>query len=164
MVAKVANIAEHNPQIKAMEQVFQSQKRAFAAHPMPSAEERSSMIKRLKPALLRHQDALVAAVNQDFGNRCASETLFAEIISLMEAIKYNSKQVYSWMRPDKRHVPMSMKPGRAKVVYQPLGVVGIIVPWNYPYYLALGPMLAAMAAGNRIMIKMSEYTDRKSVV
>jgi len=77
---------------------------------------------------------------------------------LLEAIKYNSKQVYSWMRPEKRHVPMSMKPGRAKLVYQPMGVVGIIVPWNYPYYLALGPMLAAMAAGNRIMIKMSEYT------
>ena len=158
MVAKVANIADHNPQIKAMEQVFQSQKRAFAAHPMPSAEERIALIKRLKPAIVRHQDNLVAAVNKDFGNRCASETLFAELISLMEAVKYYSKHVSNWMKPQKRHVPFNMRPARAKLYHQPLGVVGIIVPWNYPYFLALSPMLPALAAGNRVMLKMSEYT------
>lgn len=158
MVAKVANIADHNPQLKAMEQVFQSQKRAYAAHPFPTADERITLIKRLKTAILQHQDALVAAVNQDFGNRCASETLFAELISLMEAIKYYSKQIPKWMKPERRHVPISLQPAQARVIYQPLGVVGIIVPWNYPYYLALGPALAALAAGNRVMIKMSEYT------
>ncbi|NPU90565.1 MAG: coniferyl aldehyde dehydrogenase [Gammaproteobacteria bacterium] len=158
MVAKVANIADHNPQIKAMEQVFQSQKRAFAAHPMPSAEERIALIKRLKPAIVRHQDNLVAAVNKDFGNRCASETLFAELISLMEAVKYYSKHVSNWMKPQTRHVPFNMRPARAKLYHQPLGVVGIIVPWNYPYFLALSPMLPALAAGNRVMLKMSEYT------
>lgn len=158
MVAKVANIADHNPQLRAMEQIFQAQKRAYAAHPMPSADERISLIKRLKTAILQHQDALVAAVNQDFGNRCASETLFAELISLLEAIKYYNKQIPRWMKPETRHVPFSLRPAQAKVIYQPLGVVGIIVPWNYPYYLALGPALAALAAGNRVMIKMSEYT------
>jgi len=158
MVAKVANIADHNPQIKAMEQIFAQQKRAYAAHPMPTADERINLIKRLKPALLQHQDALVAAVNRDFGSRCASETLFAELISLIEAIKYYSKHISKWMRPERRHVPFSLRPAQAKVIYQPVGVVGIIVPWNYPYYLSLGPALAALAAGNRVMIKMSEYT------
>jgi coniferyl-aldehyde dehydrogenase len=131
MVAKVANIADHHPQLRAMEQIFQAQKRAYAAHPMPSADERISLIKRLKTALLQHQDqdALVAAVNQDFGNRCASETLFAELISLLEAIKYYTKHIPKWMKPETRHVPFSLRPAQAKVIYQPLGVVGIIVPW-----------------------------------
>lgn len=158
MVAKVANIADHNPLIKGMEQIFQQQKRAYAAHPMPSAEERIALIKRLKPAIIRHQDSLVAAVNKDFGNRCASETLFAELISLTEATKYYSKQVSGWMKPEKRHVPFNLRPLRARLHFQPLGVVGIIVPWNYPYFLALSPLLPALAAGNRVMLKMSEYT------
>lgn len=160
MVATVASIVEQSPQIKSMEQIFHNQKRAYAAHPMPSAQERIQLIQRLKDALVENQDALVAAVNQDFGNRCASETLFAELLSLLESVKYYSKHIRKWMKPEKRKVSLTLQPAAAWIVHQPLGVVGIIVPWNYPYFLALGPMLAALAAGNRVMIKMSEYTPR----
>ncbi|AUM12748.1 coniferyl aldehyde dehydrogenase [Ketobacter alkanivorans] len=158
MVAKVANFADHNPAIADMERILKAQKASYNQHRMPSAEERISLIKRLKPALIRHQDALVDAVNKDFGNRCATETRFVEIASLVETIKYNTKNLTKWMRPERRSLPVNLRPAKAKVVYQPLGVVGIIVPWNYPYFLALDPMIAAMAAGNRVMIKMSEFT------
>ncbi len=162
MVAQVAHLADHNPVIRDMERVFQRQKQAFAAHPLPSAEERIAQIRRLKPALLRHQDNLVAAVNRDFGNRCASETLFAELVSLIEGVKYYTRHIPGWMQPEKRHVPFTLRPARASVHYQPLGVVGIIVPWNYPYFLSLGPLLPALAAGNRVMLKMSEYTPHSA--
>jgi coniferyl-aldehyde dehydrogenase len=158
MVAKVANIADHNPAIAEMERIFKAQKAAYKAHPMPSAEERVNQIKRLKPAMIRHENPLVDAVNKDFGSRCPTETRFVEIASLMETIKYNAKNLTKWMKPQRRHVSMNLKPAKAKVYYQPLGVVGIIVPWNYPYFLALDPTIAALAAGNRVMIKMSEFT------
>ena len=62
------------------------------------------------------------------------------------------------MRPSRRKVGTAFQPARARVEYQPLGVVGIIVPWNYPLYLAIGPLVAALSAGNRVLIKMSEFT------
>ena len=158
MVAKVANIADHNPEIREMQTTFEAQKAAFRAHPMPSAEERINQIKRLKPALIRHQENFVDAVNKDFGSRCPTETKFVELVSLLETIKYCSGNVAKWMRPERRKVPMNLKPASAKVVYQPLGVVGIIVPWNYPIFLAIDPLIGALAAGNRVMIKMSEFT------
>lgn len=166
MVANVAQIseisAEHSEEIKSMKRVFEAQKKAYRAHPMPSAEERIDHIKRLKPALLKYKDELIDALNDDFSNRAKSETIIAEIISTLEAIKYNSKHVKKWMQTQKRHLPVSAKPGKAKVVYQPLGNIGIIVPWNYPVFLALSPLLPALAAGNRVMIKMSEFTPKTS--
>ncbi|MDX1692183.1 MAG: coniferyl aldehyde dehydrogenase [Ketobacteraceae bacterium] len=158
MVANVAQMAEHTPEIKDMKRIFEAQQKAFRANPMPTADERIDNINRLKPALLRHTNAIVEAVNRDFSNRAPSETKIAEIMSGLEEIKYCTKNLREWMKPEKRHVPISVRPARAKVMYQPLGVVGIIVPWNYPVFLALSPMLPALAAGNRVMIKMSEYT------
>lgn len=158
MVATVTTLSEHNPEIKAMQGIFETQKGAYKSHSMPSAEERISQINRLKPALLRHQDALVEAANKDFGVRCPTETLFVEIATLVESIKYTTSNLRKWMRPERRKVGMNLKPAKAKVIYQPLGVVGIIVPWNYPFFLAIGPMITALAAGNRVMIKMSEFT------
>ncbi|MFX5313683.1 aldehyde dehydrogenase family protein, partial [Acinetobacter baumannii] len=75
-------------------------------------------------------------------------------------IKYCIKHVKQWMKPEKRHVALLNAPAKARVQYQPLGVVGIIVPWNYPVFLAIGPLMYALAAGNRAMIKMSGYTPR----
>src|SRR5699024_1382610 len=82
------------------------------------------------------------------------------LLTSVEGIKYHAKQVAKWMKPSKRKVGAAQWPGKTWVEYQPLGVVGIIVPWNYPLYLAIGPLLAALAAGNRVMIKMSESTPR----
>lgn len=158
MVAKVANISDHHPAIADMERIFKAQRAAYNAHPMPSAEERISVLKRLKNAIIRHEDALVEAVNKDFGSRCPTETRFVELVSLIEAIKYHVKHVRKWMKPERRNMPANMRPAKAKIIRQPLGVVGIIVPWNYPYFLALDAAIAALTAGNRVMIKMSEFT------
>lgn len=162
MVAKVANITDHNPLIKEIQTTFELQRAAFRAHPMPSAEERVNQIKRLKPALIRHQDKFAEAVNKDFGSRCTTETKFVELASLIESIKYAVHNTAKWMRPERRKVAMNLKPAKAKVIYQPVGVVGIIVPWNYPFFLAIGPLITALAAGNRVMLKMSEFTPHSA--
>ncbi|MCG8313315.1 MAG: aldehyde dehydrogenase family protein, partial [Pseudomonadales bacterium] len=164
MVANVAHMADHNPEISNMKRIFDAQQKAFRANPMPTAQERIDNIKRLKPALLKYADEVVDAVNKDFTNRAKAETKIAEIMSSLEEIKYYAKNLSKWMKTEKRHVPMNMRPARAKVIYQPLGVVGIIVPWNYPVFLAISPLLPALAAGNRVMIKMSEYTPNAAEV
>lgn len=168
MVANVAQMADHaaenNKEVQDMQHTFAAQKKAYRANPMPTAEERIEHLKRLKPALIKHMTALENAISDDFSNRCHSETKVAEMMSSLEGIKYHIKHVKKWMQDDKRHVPTPLKPAKAKVVYQPLGVVGIIVPWNYPVFLAIGPLLPALAAGNRVMIKMSEFTPRTAEV
>ena len=164
MVANVAHMADHSNEVQDMQRTFAAQKKAYRANPMPTAEERIEHLKRLKPALLKHMAALENAISEDFSNRCHSETKVAEMMPALEGIKYHIKHVKKWMQDDKRHVPTPLQPAKAKVVYQPLGVVGIIVPWNYPVFLALGPLLPALAAGNRVMIKMSEFTPRTAEI
>jgi coniferyl-aldehyde dehydrogenase len=162
MVAEVAHISEQNAQIKDMQRVYDAQKAAYRAHPMPGAQERIANVRRVKKALLKNLNALEDSLNADFGNRSKSETKMAEIMPSLEGVNYVTKNIKSWMKPSKRKTPIQFKPGKATVYYQPLGVVGIIVPWNYPVFLAIGPLLAALAAGNRVMIKMSEFTPKTS--
>ncbi|PIE41851.1 MAG: coniferyl-aldehyde dehydrogenase [Gammaproteobacteria bacterium] len=160
MVASVTQLAEHGPQIQEMKRTFEAQKKAFRANPMPTAEERIEHVKRLKPVLLDQSETIADAINADFSSRSRSETRLMETMTVLEEIKYYAKNIRKWMKDDHRHVPISVRPAKAKVVYQPLGVIGIIVPWNYPMMLALSPLLSALAAGNRVMIKMSEYTPK----
>jgi len=160
MVAAKDEIVHQNQQIGYLNQVFQKQKREFRANPMPSSQERIALIKRIRDQLLKHNDMLCSAVSDDFGNRCPSETKIAEIMSCIEGANYVAKKVPTWMKPSKRRPGLNAMPASAKVVYQPMGVVGIIVPWNYPIFLAISPMLHALAAGNRVIIKMSEFTPK----
>lgn len=140
-----------------LDQLLLKQKQAFLNHPMPSAKERVEKLMKLKQALLLYQDRLIDAVSRDFGNRSESETMIAEIFPLLDGIAYNCKHIKHWMRSERRHVPLYLLPSSAKVVYQPLGVVGIVSTWNFPLILTLSPLMSALAAGNRAMIKMSEY-------
>lgn len=158
MVAEVKTLQSQNSEIDRMEQLFRAQREAFARHPYPTAEERLDQIARIKKMLLEHIDQICEAVNQDFGNRSVDETKIMEIITSLEGVKYNSRKLRQWMKPQRRAIGAPQWPAKAWVMYQPLGVVGIITPWNYPVYLAIGPLLAALAAGNRAMIKMSEFT------
>ncbi len=153
-----------NDQIHYLDTIFAAQQSAFDRNPMPDAEERIRHLKRLKQVLLDHREAIVQAIHQDFGGRARDESLLAEILPSVEGIRYAIKRVRKWMKPSRRKVGLIFQPGRARVVYQPLGVVGVIVPWNYPVYLAVGPLTGALAAGNRVMIKMSEYTPRTAAV
>src|SRR5690554_212781 len=143
-------------QTVALETLLARQRAAFLADPMPSLDARLSWLKRLRSILVSEQEALVQTVSQDFGNRSRDETLFAEILPSLQSIDHVCKHLRRWMKPSRRPLGIAFQPGSAQVFYQPLGVVGVIVPWTYPIFLAIGPLLGALAAGNRVMIKMSE--------
>jgi len=164
MVADIAYMQDQQQAISRMHALFELQREAFRNNPMPSAESRIASLNSLKAALLRYQQPLIEAISADFGRRSADETRLAEILPALEGIKYVSKRLRRWMKPSSRHVGMAFQPGKAKVIYQPLGVVGVIVPWNYPLYLAMGPLTGALAAGNRVLIKMSESTPETARV
>jgi coniferyl-aldehyde dehydrogenase len=141
---------------------FERLKAATRARPAPSYEERVDGLERLSYAIRKRQDEMAAAVRADFGNRSEIETKLTEVLILVDGIKYLRRHLKSWMRPESRHVSLTYKPARAKVYRQPLGLVGIISPWNYPFQLALAPVAAAIAAGNRVLLKPSEYTPGSS--
>jgi len=166
MVADVAyleqSLQHSQQQLSQLESSFARQRQAFKANPMPSAEQRIQWLKVLTQLLTDSQEALIQAISQDFSNRSADETLLAELMPSLHGIHYASKRIKKWMKPSRRSVGMQFMPASAKVIYQPLGVVGVIVPWNYPLFLAIGPLVGALAAGNRVMIKMSESTPATS--
>lgn len=141
-----------------MQQLLDDQRADYALAPMPGADVRLAWLTALRDALKSHEEALVAAISADFGHRSAHETRLAELVPSYEGIRHARRHLKGWMKPSNRHVSAAFQPASARVVYQPLGVVGIIVPWNYPLYLAIGPLISALSAGNRVMIKMSEFT------
>lgn len=143
------------PEIQRMHDALAAQKAAYQQNPMPSAKERIERIARLRRTLVKYQDQLAEAINQDYGNRSIHETKVGEVLSCLEQCTYYSKHLAAWMKPSKRHVSAIHQPAKAWVQYQPLGVVGIMAPWNYPLFLAVGPLICALAAGNHAMIKIS---------
>lgn len=145
-----------------MEQVFKNLKQKAFAQPYPEVKERRKVLKQIKKMLLKSESAIIEAINKDFTYREPFETQIAELFPSIKTIQHASKHLSSWVLPEKRKVSIWFKPATAKVMYQPLGVVGVIVPWNYPLYLAIGPIVAAIAAGNRVMVKMSEFTPHFS--
>ncbi|MBD3658124.1 MULTISPECIES: coniferyl aldehyde dehydrogenase [Marinobacter] len=164
MGATVVQLTDSKKQIQHTHRVFKDQNRAFRNNPMPSLTERQENLKRLKRALLNYQERLVEAMDRDFSCRSRDESRIAEVMPSVQGINYALKHLDEWMKPSKRHVSVLFRPASNKVYYQPKGVVGVIVPWNYPLYLAIGPLVASMAAGNRTMIKMSEYTPHTSAL
>ncbi|WP_313364794.1 coniferyl aldehyde dehydrogenase [Pseudomonas sp.] len=137
---------------------FATQRQAFAGNPMPPAAQRRQWLKSLREALLADQQALIEAIDADFTGRSADETLLAELLPSVQGIRHAERHLQRWMLPARRAVGLAFQPASARVLYQPLGVVGIIVPWNYPLFLAIGPLTCALAAGNRVMLKLSEAT------
>lgn len=158
MVADIAYLQQTQQQISQLESLLERQRQAYRANPMPDAGQRIAWLKSLANLLVTEQKAIIDAINSDFSNRSADETLLAEILPSLHGVHYAAKRVKKWMKPSRRSVGMQFMPASAKVIYQPLGVVGVIVPWNYPLFLAIGPLTGALAAGNRVMIKMSEST------
>lgn len=142
----------------ALDQAFARLRDVSRADPYPSAEVRRTMLRGVETALAKRKDAIVAAVDKDFGGRLRHETLFAEIFVTIEAFRHARRHVKGWMKRRRRSVPLTMAPGRAWVQPQPVGLVGVIAPWNYPLLLALTPVAGALAAGNRVLVKPSELT------
>ena len=139
------------------EQCLARQRKAYLADPNPSHAQRVSDLKSMARMLKENQDAILAAINRDYTNRSSFETLFAEFFMVLDGIRDTIKHVKGWMKPKKRHVDLMMYPlAKNRLIPQPLGVVGVIVPWNFPLFLAFGPLTGIFAAGNRAMVKMSE--------
>lgn len=151
-------VAEVNLTIKEqLEAALNKQRQAYRDNPYPSYQERVDDLKTLRRFVTENKDELADAISLDYGSRSKHETVFAEIITIATSIDDALKHLKRWMKPQKRHVDHSMFFGaKNKVIPQPLGVIGVIVPWNFPINLSFGPLLSAFAAGNRCMVKMSE--------
>jgi coniferyl-aldehyde dehydrogenase len=144
--------------------ILAKQRAAFLRDGPPSLARRKADLQKLKSALLARRQDFEKALDADFGGRSAYETRIMELISLIQGINYLRRNLKSWMRPETRHVAPHFLPGQAHVIYQPLGVVGIVSPWNYPMALALMPLATALAAGNRVMLKPSELTPETTAL
>lgn len=133
------------------------QRAAYLAHPVPSLDERKSDLKKLQALVRDNRDAIVAAISADYGHRSTHETLFAEIFPVLNGVDHALKHLKKWMKPQRRAVDFRNFLGASNtVVPQPLGVVGVIVPWNFPINLSFLGLIAIFSAGNRAMVKMSE--------
>ena len=158
MTADIAYLQTLQQPLEELNRLFDAQRAAYAANPMPPAAQRQQWLKALRDLLSSERQALIDAISSDFSHRSADETLLAELMPSLHGIHYASQHISQWMKPSRRKVGVAFQPASAKVVYQPLGVVGVIVPWNYPLFLAIGPLTGALAAGNRVMLKLSEST------
>ena len=146
----------------ALFEILERQRAAFAAEMNPSIAVRQDRLDRLAAMNEKHGTRIIEAIGADFGHRSAHETRMAELVLMGATIRHARRHLKGWMRT--RRVPTALHylPASNRLMRQPLGVVGIVAPWNYPYQLSVTPAVAAIAAGNRVMIKPSELTPRFS--
>jgi len=152
----MSNIENCTPQ--QLQRSFSLMKSLYNTNPAPSHAQRVDVLKQLKQNILDNEQEIYDAMKRDYGYRSEFDTLIADVLPSVAGINYAIKNLKKWMKPSKRHAGLMLAPSSVTVHYQPLGVVGVITPWNFPFYLALGPAAQALAAGNRVMIKMSEFT------
>lgn len=143
---------------------FDAQHRATRAAPEVPLALRLDRLQRISTLLDTHGAALAAAVQADFGVRAPQLTEVADIFVLRTLLSHTRKHLRGWMKPQKVSTPIYLQPSRGELQRQPVGVVGVISPWNYPVQLALAPVITALAAGNRVMLKPSELTPRTSAL
>jgi coniferyl-aldehyde dehydrogenase len=140
-----------------LQAALELQRRACARDPVPSYEERRADLAALRRFIVENREALIDAVNRDYGTRSRHETLFAELAPVLDGIRHARGRLRKWMRPQRRGIDLLLFPGaRNRVVPQPLGVVGVIVPWNFPINLTFSALTSIFAAGNRALVKLSE--------
>ena len=147
-----------------LERILESQRRAFTAARPEALSVRRDRIKRAMSILSQHGESLAEAMNADFGSRSFEGSMMTDIVSTIGFGKYCLKNMDHWAAPDKRSVrfPLGLMGAKAEVRYEPKGVIGIMSPWNFPVNLSFGPLMQVLAAGNRAMIKPSEFTPATS--
>ncbi|MDA8694144.1 MAG: coniferyl aldehyde dehydrogenase [Pseudomonadales bacterium] len=151
---------------EAMTKVLEAQREDYLNEGHVSAKVRIDRMRRGMNAIHKHQDLLIDALNTDFTCRPRELSLLTDIATSILPFKSAIKNVRKWMKPEKRKslFPLGLLGGRSRIEFQPLGVVGVISPWNFPVNLTFGPMADILAAGNRVMIKPSEFTPTVSEV
>ena len=150
------------PSHSGLRALFDTQHQASRAHAdVPLALRRDRLL-RMKALIDDHGVALAQAVQQDFGVRSPQLTEIADLFVLRTLLSQTLKSLPKWMKPQKVSTPLYLQPAHAYLQRQPLGVVGVVSPWNYPVQLALGPVITALGAGNRVMLKPSELTPQTS--
>ena len=148
-----------------MRAILERQRQAHIKDGPPSAEKRIDWLDRAISLLVGHKDAIAEALREDFGHRSVHATLLTDVAGSIGPLKHAKENVRSWMRREKRKVTpalLGLFGARAYVEYQPKGVIGVISPWNFPVNLTFAPLAGVFAAGNRAMIKPSEFTPRTS--
>lgn len=145
-----------------METVLARLRAAAQAERIPPARSRRHRLDALRRMVTGNRAEIARAIDADFGGRPRAETELLEIVPLLGAIRHARAGVGRWMRDERRRPSPAFAGGRAWIRHEPLGVVGIVAPWNFPLLLCLGPLVDALAAGNRAMIKPSELTPRLS--
>jgi coniferyl-aldehyde dehydrogenase len=142
-----------------LHEIVERQRAAFLADPFPSVEERQQLLGQLAMMLLGHRDQVAEAMSSDFGVHPSLASDLIEVLGPAGRAAYAAEQLPTWMAPEPRvSDPALFGSGRAYVQPQPKGVIGNIVPWNFPFDLSVGPLVEMLAAGNRVVIKPSEYT------
>ena len=152
----------NQPERTDLESKLQRLRLLQARDPLPGWPIRARRLHALQALVSQHREQIAAAIHADFGCRPREETDLLEVFPSLSAIRHALRHGRRWMRPRRAPASLAFLPASTELRPQPLGVVGIIVPWNYPLFLAVGPLIDALAAGNRVMLKMSEYTPRFS--
>src|ERR1700687_636238 len=153
-----------NPGQSALDNTFHAMFELSRTTPAPTLSQRLDLLARLRAAISENERRFEEAISADFGHRCATETAIAETLLVLGEIKHAAKHLKKWMAPQRVSTALQFMPARNRLIPQPLGVVGIIAPWNYPLQLTLAPAVAALAAGNRVMSKPSELVPRFSAL
>ena len=158
-VASAPDVADSD-----MAALLERQRHAFLREGAPNLRERKAKLARLRAAVLGHRNEIGVAISADFGHRSRHETDIMEVVGVVQSIDYLVRNLKRFMKPERRHVALPYRAGRAYVEYQPRGVIGVMASWNYPLSLTIIPLATALAAGNRAMLKPSELTPRTSEV
>ncbi|HVO87867.1 MAG TPA: coniferyl aldehyde dehydrogenase [Casimicrobiaceae bacterium] len=144
--------------------LFELQRAAFGRERYPAEAIRRDRLDRLRRIVTQHESEMVDAISTDFGHRSAHETRLAELYIVAAEARHAQRKLRAWMKRRRVATPIHLRPASAFVMRQPLGVVGVISPWNYPVQLALAPVVGALAAGNRVLLKPSELTPATSAL
>src|SRR4051812_21142940 len=147
-----------------LSEVFARQRAAFDRNRGPSLQHRRAILLKLERLIEQNRLILAEAANADFGTRSGFETEMSEVVGTISIIRFMRRRLRWWMAPRRRAVSMWYRPAKNRVEPRPLGVVGVVSPWNFPLNLALVPAATALAAGNRVMLKVSEFTPHTSAV
>ena len=148
-----------------MHRAFQAQRRAFAADRSPSLATRKARIEQLMGMMLANRERISAALSEDFGSHPVPASDLIEVLGVLGRARYVLDHLEQWMRPSPRETdPALLGTSQAYIQSQPKGVVGNIVPWNFPFDIGVGPMIEMLAAGNRVMVKPSEFTPASAAL